>query len=98
MTARPGNNAPAVTFHLGGRLSGTDFLLQTQLAHLFAFPNRHYCTPLDAEPTPAPCEVSVGALYGALEQLCGNQTCTVLIFKRNMKVRQTIRHHEPDPT
>lgn len=74
-----------------------DFLPETQAAHLLDFHNCHYCTPQESDPTHADYKVWMGALYGTLEQLCGNQTCTILIFKRNIKACQTITNHELDP-
>lgn len=78
-----------MSFHLDAGLGSIDFMLQTHM-HLLDFNNCHYCTPQEFDPTHTAHKVSVAALYGTLEQLCGNQRCTVLIFKRNMKACQTM--------
>lgn len=60
------------------------------------FHNCHYCTPQELDPTRAVHKVWMVALYGTLEQPCGNQMCTVLIFRRNIKACQTIRNNGAD--
>lgn len=87
----------SMQFHLDSGLASIDFLPETPPTHLLDFHNCHYCTPQELDPTHAVYKVWMGALYGTLEQLCGNQTCTVLIFKRNIEACQTIRNHELDP-
>lgn len=65
-------------------------------ALLLDFHNCHYCTPQEWDPTRAVHKVWMAALYGTLEQPCGNQMCTVLIFRRNIKACQTIRNNGAD--
>lgn len=84
-------------FHLDRGLVCTDLLPETQPAHLLDFHNCHYCTPQELDRTHTAYKVWMAALYGILEQLCGNQMCTILIFKKNIKACQTIRNHELDP-
>lgn len=77
-------------------LGSVDFVPGTPGALLLDFHNCHYCTPQELDPTRAVHKVWMVALYGTLEQPCGNQMCTVLIFRRNIKACQTIRNNGAD--
>lgn len=77
-------------------LGSVDFVPGTAGALLLDFHNCHYCTPQELDPTRAVHKVWMVALYGTLEQPCGNQMCTVLIFRRNIKACQTISNNGAD--